>query len=140
MRTRAGLGSGLELTLPGGLWTNVPVSESFAQSSPYLLRRAGGRYRMQLDGQDVAEVRLSPRPRWYDATTASGKAMTRIGTLQGTYLDMECAALSPRRYPLRELKRRALKAAAGRQILRRIERCDRRAGVRPPAVFSGAPA
>jgi hypothetical protein len=86
LRTRAGLGSGLELILPGGLWTNVPVSERFAQSSPYLLRRAGGRYVMQLDGEDVAEVRLSPRPQWYDATTTSGKAMTRIGTLQGTYL------------------------------------------------------
>jgi hypothetical protein len=31
-------------------------------------------------------VRLSPRPDWYDRTTASGKSMTRIGTLQGTYL------------------------------------------------------
>src|ERR1700741_1967147 len=39
MRTRAGLGSGLELLLPGGLWTNVPVSEAFAQRSPYVLRR-----------------------------------------------------------------------------------------------------
>ena len=30
LRTRAGLGSGLELILPGGLWTNVPVTERFA--------------------------------------------------------------------------------------------------------------
>jgi len=29
LRTRAGLGSGLELILPGGLWTNVPVTEPF---------------------------------------------------------------------------------------------------------------
>ena len=34
LRTRAGLGSGLELVLPGGLWTNVPVSERFAARSP----------------------------------------------------------------------------------------------------------
>jgi len=34
----------------------------------------------------VAPVQLSPRPDWYDRTTASGKPMTRIGTLQGTYL------------------------------------------------------
>ena len=27
LRTRAGLGSGLELILPGNLWTNVPVTE-----------------------------------------------------------------------------------------------------------------
>ena len=35
MRTRAGLGSGLEVILPGGLWTNVPVSEPFAAASAY---------------------------------------------------------------------------------------------------------
>ena len=40
MRTRAGLGSGLEIVLPGGLWTNVPVTESFAKTSPYSLHRA----------------------------------------------------------------------------------------------------
>ena len=39
LRTRAGLGSGLELILPGGVWTNVPVSEGFAQRSPYTLHR-----------------------------------------------------------------------------------------------------
>jgi hypothetical protein len=42
LRTRAGLGSGLELILPGGLWTNVPVSEPFAAASPYELQRVGG--------------------------------------------------------------------------------------------------
>jgi hypothetical protein len=86
LRTRAGLGSGLELILPGGLWTNVPVAESFARQSPYLLRRQGGRYLLERDGLPVAAVRLSPRPCWYDATTSTGKPMTRIGTLQGTYL------------------------------------------------------
>ena len=34
LRTRAGLGSGLELILPGGLWTNVPVTERFVERSP----------------------------------------------------------------------------------------------------------
>ena len=86
LRTRAGLGSGLELILPGGLWTNVPVTEPFAARSPYVLHRAEGGYVLRHDGQDVAQVRLSPRPDWYEATTSSGKPMTRIGTLQGTYL------------------------------------------------------
>ena len=42
-RTRAGLGSGLELTIPTGSWLkpailmNVPVLERFAQTSPYML-------------------------------------------------------------------------------------------------------
>lgn len=86
LRTRAGLGSGLELVLPGGLWTNVPVSERFVERSPYTLHRAGGRYLLRRSGADVATVRLAPRPGWYDRTCASGKPMTRIGTLQGTYL------------------------------------------------------
>src|SRR6202521_1851597 len=59
LRTRAGLGSGLELILPGGLWTNVPVAEPFAQQSPYLLRRRGGRYLLGRDGRPRPVPRLS---------------------------------------------------------------------------------
>lgn len=86
LRTRAGLGSGLELILPGGLWTNVPVAEDFAAKSPYLLRRERGRYRVERDGRHVAEVDLAPQPPWYEAETRSGKPMRSVGTLQGTYL------------------------------------------------------
>jgi uncharacterized radical SAM superfamily protein len=86
MRTRAGLGSGLELILPGGLWTNVPVVETFARRSPYVLHRVDGRYVLRHHDQEIASVQLSPKPAWYDAKTASGKPMTRVGTLQGTYL------------------------------------------------------
>jgi uncharacterized radical SAM superfamily protein len=86
LRTRAGLGSGLELVLPDGLWTNVPVTEPFAQRSPYTLHRADGGYSLRWRGEAVAPVTLSPRPGWYEGRTSSGKPMTRIGTLQGTYL------------------------------------------------------
>jgi len=103
LRTRAGLGSGLELILPGGLWTNVPVTENFAASSPYVLHREDGRYVLRryregsggsgqglqvLPGssEPVATVRLAPRPGWYEKKTRTGKPMTRVGTLQGTYL------------------------------------------------------
>ena len=70
----------------GGLWTNVPVTEPFAAQSPYVIHRTPSGYFIRYDGHDVAPVRLSPRPDWYDARTATGKPMTRIGTLQGTYL------------------------------------------------------
>jgi hypothetical protein len=86
LRTRAGLGSGLEVILPGGSWTNIPVSERFATESPYLIRRERGRYRIDRGGDLVTAVELSPRPGWYDRSCSSGRAMTRIGTLQGTYL------------------------------------------------------
>lgn len=85
-RTRAGLGSGLEVILPGGLWTNVPVAESFAERSPYCLLRQDGRYLLTYDTNMVGEVHLSPRPSWYDRRTAAGTVMSRVGTLQGTYL------------------------------------------------------
>lgn len=87
LRTRAGLGSGLECILPGGLWTNVPVTESFARNSPYNLRADGDD--LWIDHDDlgpVTQVRLSPRPAWYERETSTGKPMTRVGTLQGTYL------------------------------------------------------
>lgn len=90
LRTRAGLGSGLELVLPGDLWVNVPVVEPFAADSPYEIRRpAGGRtdvYDIVRDGSVCAHARLAPRPAWYDRTTSSGRLMRRVGTLQGTYL------------------------------------------------------
>ena len=86
MRTRAGLGSGLELILPGGLWTNVPVSEPFAAKSPYELHQDKRGYFVRRDNREVTRVDLSPRPGWYERETSTGKPMTRIGSLQGTYL------------------------------------------------------
>jgi len=87
LRTRAGLGSGLELILPGGLWTNVPVVEGFAAASPYLLRWRDGAFWLDHDERGpVSVVRLSPQPAWYESKTSTGKRMRLIGTLQGTYL------------------------------------------------------
>ena len=87
LRTRAGLGSGLEVILPGDLWTNIPVVEDFAAESPYVLRYDGEGFRIDHDALGpVAPIRLSPQPAWYDALAPSGKPMSRIGTLQGTYL------------------------------------------------------
>jgi len=87
LRTRAGLGSGLEVILPGGLWTNIPVVEAFAAESPYVLRHDDAGFRIDHDALGpVAPIRLSPQPAWYDQPAPSGKPMSRIGTLQGTYL------------------------------------------------------
>jgi hypothetical protein len=89
-RIRAGLGSGLELVLPGprkDLWVNVPVEEDFALRSPYLLaKRADGYFAR--DGRDGTEypVRVPPEPAWYTKRTARGTEMCKVGVLQGTYL------------------------------------------------------
>jgi hypothetical protein len=89
-RTRAGLGSGLELVLPGWrkkIWVNVPVAEAFAARSPFLLFREPEGYRLVDERQaDCYVVELPPEPSWYSRRTSSGVEMSRVGVLQGNYL------------------------------------------------------
>ena len=102
-RTRAGLGSGLEVVIPthsalkDEVWVNVPVAEAFARQSPYCLKgdpTAG--YRI-VDERDQASyaVRLPAEPTWYARQTSRDIPMRRIGVMQGTYLgvylNMVCA-------------------------------------------------
>jgi len=92
-RTRAGLGSGLELILAGeaprwrDVWVNAPVTESFATCSPYLLRARGDAHEI-LDSRsgEVHSVRLPREPAWYRKKTSRGILMRDVGVLQGTYL------------------------------------------------------
>ena len=89
-RIRAGLGSGLELVLPGPrkeIWMNVPVEEDFALQSPYLLLKRGEGYLVR-DGRDGTEypVRIPVEPEWYSRRTVKGTEMCKVGVLQGTYL------------------------------------------------------
>ncbi len=86
LRTRGGLGSGLEVVLPGGLYVNVPVEEKFAAASPFTLVREGDGYAIRRDGGAACPVTLPRRPAFYDRKTSSGKTMSRIAVMQGTYL------------------------------------------------------
>jgi hypothetical protein len=93
-RTRAGLGSGLEIVIPGGswlkdaLWVNVPVEEPFARESPYVLEgspQAGYAVRDERNG-DRYSIEIPPEPAWYQQSTSRGIPMNRVGVLQGSYL------------------------------------------------------
>lgn len=86
MRTRAGLGSGLEAILPHNLWTNIPVVEFFVKDSPYTLFKKNGVYKIYRGEEFITNIRLSPQPSWYEKKTSTGKIMKRVGSLQGTYL------------------------------------------------------
>ena len=86
MRTRAGLGSGLEVVLPDNLWANIPVLESFAKESPYLLRYEKKGYFIYMEEDLICPITLPKKPDWYDKKTSSGKLMSRVGVLQGTYI------------------------------------------------------
>ncbi|HUO83846.1 MAG TPA: radical SAM protein [Thermoanaerobaculia bacterium] len=89
-RTRAGLGSGLEIIIPSAakdIWMNVPMVEHFVASSPFLLTASDGHYAV-IDERagDQYPIRLPHEPAWYSRKTASGIEMSRIGVLQGNYL------------------------------------------------------
>ena len=89
-RTRAGLGSGLEIVIPATpkpMWVNVPVVESFAQESVFTLQKCDDRY-FVVDARDAAgyEVTIPPEPAWYSRNTSADVPMSRVGVLQGNYL------------------------------------------------------
>ena len=86
LRTRAGLGSGLEIILPGGVYANAPVLEEWVAGTPYSIHREDGRYLIRRDGGLVTPIELPSRPAFYDRKTSSGKLMSTIGVMQGTYL------------------------------------------------------
>jgi hypothetical protein len=93
-RTRAGLGSGLEVVIPTGswlkkeIWANLPVEEAFARQSPYVLTGSpSAGYRIHDEATDTWYPITIPRePAWYGRQTSRGIPMGRIGVLQGTYL------------------------------------------------------
>jgi hypothetical protein len=93
VRTRAGLGSGLEIAIPTGswlkpeIWVNVPIAERYTQVSPFVLR-GGPDAHTVVDERDDARypIRIPPRPSWYDRLTSRDVPMAKIGVLQGTYL------------------------------------------------------
>lgn len=89
-RTRAGLGSGLEIVIPSNrkpIWVNVPVVEPFAAKSPLLLKKDEERYVVVDERTDDAyPIEIPPEPAWYSRLTSAGTEMSRIGVLQGNYL------------------------------------------------------
>jgi len=93
-RTRAGLGSGLELVIPTHswlkpeIWMNAPVTEAFVRQSPYALEWSNRDGYAVADARNGARypVRLPPEPAWYGRLTSRGVPMSRVGVLQGTYL------------------------------------------------------
>ncbi|HYK91531.1 MAG TPA: radical SAM protein [Acidobacteriota bacterium] len=92
VRTRAGLGSGLEMIIPGekrDLWVNAPVLESFVGRTPYHLRLHDGQYQLCDERQEMLyKVKLAAKPDWYDSVTTRGIRMSAIATLQGTCLSV----------------------------------------------------
>jgi solute carrier family 13 (sodium-dependent dicarboxylate transporter), member 2/3/5 len=105
-RTRAGLGSGLEIVIPArpkDIWVNVPVIEKFAKTSPFVLdvgptlsrtgtAESGPYVVVDTRSGDSFAVTIPPEPAWYSRRTSSDVEMSRIGVLQGNYLGIYVSA------------------------------------------------
>src|SRR5688572_7596571 len=79
-RTRAGLGSGLEVVIPArpkNIWMNVPVVEKFARHSVFVLHHANGGYRV-VDTRNGGEypIEIPAEPAWYSRMTSSDVPMS----------------------------------------------------------------
>jgi hypothetical protein len=73
----------------------VPVTERFAQASPFVLGGAPGEYWIDDEASGARyRVRLPQRPGWYGRLTSRDVPMSHIGRLHGTvldvYLESEC--------------------------------------------------
>ncbi|HUP48452.1 MAG TPA: radical SAM protein [Thermoanaerobaculia bacterium] len=95
-RTRAGLGSGLEIMIPArpkNIWVNVPVVERFAAHSPFILEKHGEVYAVSdTRNGTLYPIEIPPEPAWYSRRTSSGVEMSRVGVLQGNYLGIYVSA------------------------------------------------
>ncbi len=86
-RLRAGLGSGLEVRLEDNIHVNVPVTETFVENTPFAIKRHDdATYHVYKDDEHITQVELPPAPGFYEKKTQSGKLMSRVAQMQGTYL------------------------------------------------------
>ena len=90
MDTRtAGLSEGIDLLLPGGLWTSVSIATTIARASPWLLGFAPG-------GQDALQLSHRSRPsipitlpdtvRFRHQSTPTGHSCGDIGAVHGRWV------------------------------------------------------
>ena len=86
VRTRAGLGSGIEIILPDDLWVNVPVNEGFVKGTPYKLIKEGGNFYVAKGDEKLSRFKFAPDAKFHFEETSDGTPMRMIGTLQGGYL------------------------------------------------------
>ena len=64
-----------------GVPVTVPTQSKQALSSPYVLKQEDDRYGIYRDGRRVADAAGTPRPKYYDMTTADGIPYWKIGLM-----------------------------------------------------------
>jgi len=85
---RSGLSSGLDMILPDNIWVNAPINEWFVNQSKLELRQNENSIVLTEGTQLITEVKLLPRPAYYDRYTSDGIPMKAIGSTRGDRLSI----------------------------------------------------
>lgn len=82
IRTRSGVSGGLDLVLPDHVHVNCATTESYAESSPFLLDWNGETFLVRWgDGEALSQAEVYPRPAYYDERARDGTPLVEIGQL-----------------------------------------------------------
>jgi hypothetical protein len=83
IRTRSGISGGLDVWLePLNIPVNIPVTETFAKRSPYVLEYENEQYFIRKNDERICTIMPMPSPAYYGLKTADGKQdMQRIGQM-----------------------------------------------------------
>ncbi|MBI5492221.1 MAG: radical SAM protein [Deltaproteobacteria bacterium] len=76
--------SGIDIMLPQNTPVNIPCSEEFTGSSPYIIKKKGSGYAIT-DGKGEVGVSLLERPAFYNKKTSTGVHFSNIGASHGSY-------------------------------------------------------
>ena len=82
---------GVQLLLPEAVIASVPVDEETAGASPFLLSGQNGECTLQRNGDHV-QVRVLPQPSFYDRTTSTGRPMSQVAGVYGSFVAINPAA------------------------------------------------
>lgn len=79
----AGPTGGRYFTLPNEICIEIPLQGEFVKSSPYTLVQVNEKWRVVRGKKSIAELKLVPRPRFYEKKTSDGTDMRKVAVLHG---------------------------------------------------------
>jgi radical SAM protein (TIGR04043 family) len=79
----AGPTGGRYFILPNETCIEIPLQGKFIENSPFILVETDGNWRIVKSGEALVDLKLVPRPKFYDKTTSDGIPMNKIAVLHG---------------------------------------------------------
>ncbi len=82
-RGGAGPTGGRYFTLPDDTCIEIPLQAKFVEKSPFSLIRTNENWRILRGDEELVELKLIPRPRFYDRKTSDGITMNKVAVMHG---------------------------------------------------------